>query len=1526
MSKNAYARRKVCNRRMQEIHDLSLQAATDAAIRATFLARYSSVAKIADDFEATHLKVIQEAANFEVEDEIRASFDKMHYAVKSRYHRETGAPFGGAPAQPSGQASVVKLPKIPLPQFSGDLTLWPSFIALFNASIHNQQISAIEKYQYLLASLKGEPLNVVKNLPFSDEYYLIAYDSLVDRYRNKRRLADHHLNSIIEAKPLKAETAEALHHLLDTFTENTRALALMKFPTDSWDFILLRFLLDKLPRSLREKFESAHRAEEIPRYTQLTKFLAEHCQVLEAVAGPSSKTKSTPVSSFVTNAADCPVCKESHYVSKCSQFLKLLPRERQAKARDLRLCLNCLRSGHGMKDCPSAWACRSCGTKHHTLLHYEQSFNTTPKPEPISATPAEPDAVPAPQSEDAPIVTMTSLANRIVLLSTVRAEAIDARGNAFPVHILLDSASQANFITEGCLRKGGFCRTKHSATVLAINEARAATTRGLTSLVIRGRGRDDTRFSIEATVLSRITSPLPNDKVEVQPWKHLKGLPLADPEYFVPGGVDILLGADSFVSVLREGRRKGERGEPDAFNSVFGWVLTGAVSPSVQAAPLRSFATALESIATSVGRFWQLEEVPEDASCSDEDRRCKEIFAKTTYRDPSGRFVVSYPFVSDPPTFVGSRSIAVSRLRALKRRFKSDPEFRAGYNSFMRDYLDSGHMEVIRNPFPSDGHIYYLPHHGVYKLDSTTTKLRVVFNASSRGPDGLSINDTLLSGPKLQQDLLAILLRFRAEAIALTADVKQMFRQIWISPEQCNYQRIVWRFSESDPIFDYLLKTVTFGFSASPFLAIYCLLQLAHQYREKYPLAFAALLEALYVDDVVTSVRTVEQARALRDQLLSLLRSAGFELRKWSSSHPAALEGLDPQLCSQSMLDFESSEDQSQKILGLRWHSQSDSFGFQVNALDRECTKRTILSEVARIFDPLGFLAPLTFTAKCLSQRLWTLKLDWDDEPPMDIRRSWSRFQTELGVLSSLRVPRAFNSCHVDRCELHGFCDASELGYGAVIYLRIVTRDGVGVRLLCAKSKVAPLRPLTIPRLELCAALLLSKLIAYVRRTLRGHLDIDDEYAWTDSEVARAWIRSAPQRWKTFVRNRVALIQDNVPVSAWGHVDTESNPADHCSRGLYPRDLVANSMWWAGPEWLVRFEPRVEPSHGSETPPIGEEKIVSLVALDPPDAVHSLLERFSSIEKIGRIIAYILRFVHHFRAKSAPTTLAIDQLELHSALLLVVKSVQADAFRDEIDRLQSGRRLPKPFRKLAPFLDPVGILRVGGRLAKSGLTFENKHPALLPCKHRLTDLVIEHVHRTNMHPGRRTLQYLLTQHYWVLGVHRAIQRVLSRCHQCFRVNPHTSQPLMAELPADRVRRAKPFSISGVDFAGPFNIVTRRARGVSSVKVYACLFVCFSVKAVHLEAAFSLSTDSFLAALRRFVARRGRCSLLYSDCGTNFVGAARELESRMSLAAEREKIKWSFNPPSAPHSGASGRRESRPLKPTCGGPWVIKSSQ
>ncbi|XP_024871386.1 uncharacterized protein LOC112454074 [Temnothorax curvispinosus] len=257
------------------------------------------------------------------------------------------------------------------------------------------------------------------------------------------------------------------------------------------------------------------------------------------------------------------------------------------------------------------------------------------------------------------------------------------------------------------------------------------------------------------------------------------------------------------------------------------------------------------------------------------------------------------------------------------------------YSKFMQDYMDNSYMRLIKQPFPVDEPVFYLPHHGVFKSDSTTTKLRVVFDASAKDLNGVSLNQVLQSGPKLQSDIVDILLRFRAGHVALTADVKQMFLQILVE------------------------------------LAIACLLKLAAEGIVSYSLAAAVLEESVYVDDVVASVESKEKAR--------------FELRKWASSHPSVLADLDPELCSQSLLFFESPEDQFHKVLGLCWYPQTDSFGFQVNPLDRDCTKCNILSELARIFDPLGFLTPFTFAAKRLIQQLWMLKVEWDDKPPSEI-------------------------------------------------------------------------------------------------------------------------------------------------------------------------------------------------------------------------------------------------------------------------------------------------------------------------------------------------------------------------------------------------------------------------------------------------------------------------------------------------------------------------------------------------------------
>ncbi|XP_077282604.1 uncharacterized protein LOC143908716 [Temnothorax americanus] len=381
MSRGNVTKRELCVKRMREIHELSMLAADNVSQRPNFLVRYPIVTRLVEDFEATHLKIIQNASDeeFETEDSIRRDFDEMRFAVIGRYERFVGADRVAAPVpQDPAQTSSVKLPKISLPQFSGDLTLWPSFIALYNISIHeNRNVPTIEKYQYLISCLKGEALNVVKNIPLSADNYAIAYDALISRYQNKRDLADYHVDLMLKAQPLKSESAVPLRTLLSTFTENTRALNLLGFPTDAWDYLLLKFLLEKLPRSLREKFESEHRAEEIPKFTQLTKFLSDHCRVLASVSGSqntSQKSQSTSsknsasASSLATRTAECPVCKEQHLVAKCSRFLKLSPRERHSTAKTSNLCYNCLRAG--VNDCPSSWTCRSCKAKHHTLLHF----------------------------------------------------------------------------------------------------------------------------------------------------------------------------------------------------------------------------------------------------------------------------------------------------------------------------------------------------------------------------------------------------------------------------------------------------------------------------------------------------------------------------------------------------------------------------------------------------------------------------------------------------------------------------------------------------------------------------------------------------------------------------------------------------------------------------------------------------------------------------------------------------------------------------------------------------------------------------------------------------------------------------------------------------------------------------------------------------------------------------------------------------------------------------------------------------
>ncbi|XP_063387436.1 uncharacterized protein LOC134673395 isoform X2 [Cydia fagiglandana] len=596
----------------------------------------------------------------------------------------------------------------------------------------------------------------------------------------------------------------------------------------------------------------------------------------------------------------------------------------------------------------------------------------------------------------------------------------------------------------------------------------------------------------------------------------------------------------------------------------------------------------------------------------------------------------------------------------------------------------------------------------------------------------------------------------------------------------------------------------------------------------------------------------------------------------------------------------------SLKILGLSWLPKEDTFTFKTSLNDCRCMKRSILSDIARIFDPLGLLSPVVFFAKYLIQLLWVSGVDWDSEVPIAIAQEWRKFKSQLAEMSSLSIPRRMVVSFVS-LQLHVYCDASEKGYCAVIYCRVVQNDGsVVVRLCCAKTKVAPLRKCSIPRCELLAAVLLSDLIVSFTEALKDFHTFDDIHAWSDSTVALTWIRSCPSKWKTFVANRVAHIQENVPPENWHHVSGSDNPADCGSRGLLPADLIQNTLWWAGPTWLSNPQESWPQSEIlSDQAASNEQKIYSLFTHSNISLIDNILSRFSSLQRILRIFAYCFRFMHNLqKSLSKITDPNLSSEEITKVLHFLVKHVQERAFASELRCLltdKSPHSLSKPMRKLAPFVDERGMLRVGGRLSKGDLSFDVKHPLLLPRDHRLTTLIIEDYHHRFMHPGLQTLQNLLAQEFWVLSARRAINSVISSCMKCFRARPKVaSPPIMGNLPSFRINQIKPFSSAAVDYAGPFDTCLARGRGLRTFKSYICVFVCTATKAVHLELASELTTEAYLAALRRFISRRGRCSRLISDQGRNFIGASNMLQEFMAKASRAEQINFVFNPPGSPH--------------------------
>ncbi|XP_025269128.1 uncharacterized protein LOC112639446 [Camponotus floridanus] len=1356
-------------------------------------------------------------------------------------------------------------------------------------------------------------------LSFTEEYVINsrqlskAWDDLISFYENKRLLVNAAIQALLSLRRMTRESATDLEYLYTNLMQIFRTLETLQRPVDKWDDFLVFLAVQRLDSDSVKAWEQhLGSAKEPPTWKQFCEFLVTRLlslQAFEKSRGIKVTTKAqqnTFKSHFQaknsdigdTSSSSCIICSSKHYLAKCPQYISKTTQQRYSILTKHGRCYNCL-GAHRVSDCHSTKRCIKCGRKHHTTIHKQPSLDK--QVDSTKATTPQETVTKSSSSQVLHLNINSTHATSCVLLATAQVVIINQKGSTLQIRALIDQGSEITLITERVAQNLKLSRSHSWIPLVELEDTRLVKPVASHSFKIAAIYENSETLEVSAHILPKLTNSIPSVSIDMHQWQHLIGLTLADPHFLQPLAVDMIIGADVYHQIIREGLKKGPIDSPIAQLTAFGWIISGPTSANRTSLLTNSYHASMDQQLFDVLRkFWEQQEVciNKSSSLSPEEQACEKHFQDTHSRDPQGRYVVSLPFKRSAKELgpLNSRHKAARMLTSLWNKFNSDTIYAQAYSKFMTEYKDLHHMRLIDDIQPEPQPNFYLPHHGVWKENSTTTKLRVVFNGSSRTTSRLSLNDILHTGPKLQLELLDISKRCIARSISIqrTGNTSEYYGS-----------------TSEDHVDTYELTTVTYGLACAPYLALRTILQLVEDEKMNYPLAIPCLTKGRYVDDVFGGAESIEALKAQVVQLNQLCLAGGFQLQKWTSNLDSILDSLPRGIRDDGSSKF-IDRTSCVQVLGLNWHPQSDTFHFILNPpTSHSITKRAVLSLIAKLFDPLGLLSPIIIKAKILIQELWTQRLDWDDPLPTQFADKWETFLSELSDINLIHIPRWIGSKPEQQIQIHGFCDASQQAFAASVYLRTTNAETKSTAMLIvSKTKVAPLKRLTIPRLELSGAVLLTKLVSHILSVL--DLKGVSVFLWTDSSVTLTWINGSASKWTDFVHNRVVYIQETLLQARWRFVSGKENPADIATRGVSPSQLNKFTCWWEGPTWLSQ-SPDTWPvdSDTVSTSDNLEERPAQITTVTSGQISHpwDLLARYSDLKKLLRITAMCMRAAERFR-QSVSLTNPLTVCEIDKARMFWIKHIQQIYFKQEISVLSGGATLPKssPLTRLTPFLDANDLLRTGGRLQHSSLPEDSKHLLILPKQSLFTVLIISDAHLKTLHGGTQITLTHLRQNYWIVGGTGK--------------NEHSR--LWANFQKKRVNPTiRPFFNSGVDYAGPFSIKTWKGKNARQYKAYIAVFVCYSTSASHLELVTDYSSDAFIAAYKRFAARRGICATLSSDCGTNLMGADKELRNLFSASSkESDKLltllandgtQWIFNPPSAPHFGGKWEATVKSVK-------------
>ncbi len=1111
--------------------------------------------------------------------------------------------------------------KIDLPKFNGKPASWLTFQTMFENVIskRGKHLSGVEKTTLLNNAMTTKEAKDLVNQHSSGG---VDYDKAMGALKR-------HFGSIHVIYPILVSTITKGGH----FEMTKKSLAdlhdkifrpyyqITSIASDSLSTYLAQYAKQLFSSKLREEWDRHMGAKvSLPTLDDLLEFV-EGIQVrlppdaIDSSDSPSFASSFTVKNEHTAAKKDkkssplkCPHCGDRHNLVRCPAFSDLDVETRNSIVRDKKLCLNCLANGHTQKNCPSKYTCRSCKLKHHTMLHRVKQEESQPS-ENIAASLIE--AMPSDDTE-------------FVDTAMVIAKAGPRHATS---RILLDSGSGASFVTEALASHLLLKRKPAKHTFSSADSTFVCTQK--VNVILSSAHNTNASMDIDCFVVSKIpTTATPGNQHQIISDPVVKDLTLADPD--LGGHIDIILGNKGRRQCVLAHTMDHKDLGLGLTKTIFGWTISGPLKKPDKP-PMFLVQTQDEELDNALSTLWEMDKVDPAPDLSPDDQQAMDHFARTHRTAPDGRFIITLPKKLDPSTLGDSRPQAIKRFLASEKSLTKKGKMEE-FQAVLSEYVTLGHAEQVPRHQLSKNPTYFLPIQGVFKESSTTTKCRAVFDASAKTSTGISLNDTLFTGPNLYPLLADILIKFRHHKFAITADISKMFREVWLDPNDRDLHRFFMR-NESGRLEEFRMTRLTFGVRTSPFIATQVLRQLADNHESSYPVAAKNIRENFYVDDLLSGADTVDEVNNIHQQLTTLLQSAGMTLRKWRSNSNEVKSLIPLDLQESDNLQI-SSPAEYKKALGIHWDSKQDSLHIATPVhCPAKITKKVIASVTAQVFDVLGLFAPAIIPAKILLQSLWKRRIPWDTEVPEDVLDTWNEWLSHLPLITNHSIARRYiqSDCPIVFASLHGFADASSVAYGAVIYLRVVQEDGsTTTSLVTAKAKVLPVKPMTIPRAELTAALLLAKMISHVGKLLS--IPVSQQYAWSDSAITLHWIDTPPHRLHTFVANRVTAINQHLHASHWRYVNTKENPADLLSRGILATYLIASTLWWTGPPWL-----RLPPT---EWPPIlkvlvkdppGIKTTCLIISTPPP----SFTENYSSFFKLTRVVAWMFRFTKNARPSNA---------------------------------------------------------------------------------------------------------------------------------------------------------------------------------------------------------------------------------------------------------------------------------------------------